>query len=578
MKLIQLNIKKFRSIEKAEIYFDEINAIVGQNNSGKSAIIRALNCFFNYDKEEYNFLKGIHAYTNQSTTVLELKFSTEHLTSSLLEPYVIENYLYFQMKFKVGNKKRSLKIKNTLGMYDTIDDSLISELKKHITFVYIPPKRNDSDIKWNESALLTELLDEFIKKETHRRDNITPQIKKTTAFLESGLLQKITKSLKQIYSLQDNFDFELSFDKTSNILTFFNGLELHIIENNKSFDLLECGTGIQSLTIIALHRFLAKLRHKNIILGLEEPETNLHPQAQRELISSIKKYTSESDELSQIILTTHSTVFVDNIEHSNITLVRKASDSIRGFKSVISSLPQDFFMKYNLEEFKYYQYHGYRNSDFFYAKRVILVESKNDAEVIKNLARKESIDLDLEGISIINIDGVNNLNYTFHLIRELEIPYTLILDKDYFIPYINDDLATSRNTQGLPKYRYEYKADCIIDTLINSPRDKATLLTLFESNHSKALDVAQNYNIIVMNYNLEIDLLCSNKSVEKYCEILHIASPNNHRKYLLEQRHKQIKKIEHILTVLDSIEINNLPNSYKRIRKLLINISKKPTI
>ena len=29
MKLIQLNIKKFRSIEKAEIYFDEINAIVG---------------------------------------------------------------------------------------------------------------------------------------------------------------------------------------------------------------------------------------------------------------------------------------------------------------------------------------------------------------------------------------------------------------------------------------------------------------------------------------------------------------------------------------------------------------------
>lgn len=574
MKLIQLNIKKFRSIEKAEIYFDEINAIVGQNNSGKSAIIRALNCFFNYEKEEYNFIKGIHTYTNQSTAILELRFLAENLSSLMLEPYIIDNNLYFQMKFKSGAKKRTLRIKNTNNTYETIDESFLTELKKNITFVYIPPNRSDNDIKWNESALLTELIDEFIKKETHRRDNITPQIKKTTTFFETGLLQKVTKSLKQIYSLNDSFDFKLSFDKTSSLLSFFSGLQLHIIENDKTFDLLECGTGIQSLTIIALHRLLAKLRHTNIILGLEEPETNLHPQAQRELISSIKKYTSDS-ELSQIILTTHSTVFVDNIEHHKITLVRKTNDSIRGFKSTVSTLPQDFFTKYNIEEFKYYQYHGYRNSDFFYAKRVILVESKNDAEVIKSLARRESVDLDLEGISLINIDGVRNLNYAFHLIKELEIPYTLILDKDYFIPYLNDDLASSRNVQGLPKYRYEYKTDCIIDILINNQRDKTDLLRLFETNHSKALDLTENYNIIVMNYNLEMDLICSDKSVEKYCEIFNVINPDNNRKYLLEQRHQQIKKIEHILTVLESIENNNLPNSYKRIRKLLIKISKK---
>ncbi len=573
MKLIQLNIKKFRSIEKAEIYFDEINAIVGQNNSGKSAIIRALNCFFNYEKEEVNFIKGIHTYSNPSTSILELKFLAGNLSTSILEQYLVDGHLFFQMKFKSSGKKRTLRIKNYMG-YQTVDESFIFELKKYVTFVYIPPNRNDNDIKWNESTLLMEVLDEFIKKETSRRDNITPQIKKTTSFLESGLLQKITKSLKQIYSLNDDFNFELSFDKTSNILNFFNGLKLHIVENDKAFDLLECGTGVQSLTIIALHLYLAKLRHENIILGLEEPETNLHPQAQRELISSIKKYTSDS-ELSQIILTTHSTVFVDNIEHHKITLVRKTNDLTRGFKSKVSMLSDNFFIKYNIEEFKYYQYHGYRNSDFFYAKRVIIVESKNDAEVIKSLARRESIDLDLEGITLINIDGVKNLNYAFYLIKELEIPYTLILDKDYFIPYINDDLASSRNAQGLPKYKYEYKNECIIDILINNHREKIDLLKLFENNHSKALDLTENYNIIVMNYNLEIDLICSNKSVEKYCERFNILSPNDNRKHLLVERYKQIKKIEHILPVLESIEINNLPNSYKRIRKLLINISKK---
>ena len=574
MELKQLNIKKFRSIEKAEIFFDEINAIVGQNNSGKSAIIRALNCFFNYEKEEINFIKGTHTYTNQSTSILELKLLSENLTSTLLTPYLIDNHLYFQMKFKAGGKKRTIRIKNSLNKYVTVDESYILELKKNITFVYIPPNRNHNDIKWNESALLTELIGEFIKKETSRRDNITPQIKKTTTFFEKGLLQKITKSLKQIYSLNDSFNFELSFDKNSNLLSFFSALELHIIENNKSFDLVECGTGIQSLTIIALHRFLAKLRHKNIILGLEEPETNLHPQAQRELISSIKNYTSDR-ELSQVILTTHSTVFVDNIDHKNITLVRKTADISRGFKSIVSTLAQDFFTKYDIEEFKYYQYHGYRNSDFFYAKRVILVESKNDAEVIKSLARRELIDLDLAGISIINIDGVKNLNYAFYLINELDIPYTLVLDKDYFIPYLNDQLSLSRNAQGLPKYRYEYKTECIIDSLINNPRDRTDLLALFESNHSKALDLVEKYNLIVMNYNLEIDLICSQKSVEKYCEIFNLTNPDDNRKHLLEQRYNQIKKIGHILTVTESIDNKNLPNSYKRIRKLLIRIGRE---
>ncbi|MBE4032661.1 AAA family ATPase [Vibrio parahaemolyticus] len=52
MKIRTVEIKKFRSIEYAEVRFDEITAIVGENNSGKSAIIQALSTFFNYDDIE----------------------------------------------------------------------------------------------------------------------------------------------------------------------------------------------------------------------------------------------------------------------------------------------------------------------------------------------------------------------------------------------------------------------------------------------------------------------------------------------------------------------------------------------
>lgn len=571
MKLQQINIKKFRSIEKAELLLNEVNAIVGQNNSGKSAIIRALNCFFNYDKEEYNFIKGVHTYTNQSTSILEFKFLADNINSPLLNDYIVDGNINIQMKFKAGGKKRTIRIKNSINKYETVDESFLVEIKKFITFVYIPPIRDNSDIKWEESTLLKEFIEEFINKETERRDNISPALKKSTKFLENGVLRKVAKSLKNVYSLSDSFDYELSFGDKSNILNFFNGLELNIVENKKSFDLLECGTGIQSLTIIALHRVLAKLRHKNVILGLEEPETNLHPQAQRELISSIKNYTSDS-ELSQIILTTHSPVLIDNIKHKNISLVRKTPELSRGFKSVVSSVSQNFFELYGIEEFNYYQYHNYRNSDFFYAKKIIIVESKNDAEVVKFLAKKENINLDLLGVSIINIDGVKNLNYPFFLIKELKIPYIIILDKDYFLPYFNDELKRSRNNQGFPKYRYSYKTDNILNTLIDKEQDRNELLSLLESNHSKALDLAEKYNLIIMNYNLEIDLMCSYKSVEKYSQLLNLNQSQSNAKYLLENCHKKIKSIGNILKVLDSLENSNLPGSYKRIRKMIKNI------
>lgn len=52
MKLVSADIENFRSIKKCSIHFNEITAIVGENNAGKSAVLRALNSFFNYEFEE----------------------------------------------------------------------------------------------------------------------------------------------------------------------------------------------------------------------------------------------------------------------------------------------------------------------------------------------------------------------------------------------------------------------------------------------------------------------------------------------------------------------------------------------
>lgn len=560
MKISKIELKKFRSIEKCVIELNDLNAIFGQNNSGKSAIIRALNCFFNFKEEEVNFIQGKHHYNSSSTPVITLTFTDFDVE---FNDYSENSALQIQQTYKSSSRKVIYKYKKN-GSFINAPENLLDLINQKISFVYIPPNRTAEELKWEEDSLIKELVEEYLKKETARRDNLTPKFRHATESLENGALKRIGKEVDNFYSLKKDFTYKLGFNQDSNYLSFLNNIEIFIEEFGVAHNLDDCGTGLQSVTIIAFYRVLAKLKGKHIILGLEEPETNLHPQAQRELINSIKN--TSPDEYTQVLLTTHSTVIVDNVDHKHITLVRKVKDEQRGFKSEVFKLKKSFFEDHNLEEFKYYQFHNYRNSDFFFANYVIFVESKNDAEVVKYLAKSKGIDLDLYGISLINIDGVKNLPYPFHIVKDLNLPYTIILDKDYFIPYLNGELKSSRDSEGLPKYKYEFKSGILLNDLIPASVDQLKLLNLFRTNHSQALNHLEKFNIICMNYSLEMDLLCSDLAVSEMSKTLKLNSLQSNRPFLLTERHKAIKDIENILTVLKKLQIINYPNSFKRIR------------
>lgn len=49
-----------------------------------------------------------------------------------------------------------------------------------------------------------------------------------------------------------------------------------ISDYGNDFPVSEYGSGTKSLSVIALHRVSAKIEDVNVILGIEEPETNLH--------------------------------------------------------------------------------------------------------------------------------------------------------------------------------------------------------------------------------------------------------------------------------------------------------------
>ncbi|MEJ9303082.1 AAA family ATPase [Priestia megaterium] len=570
MKLVRISIKNFRSIYSCTVQSGKISALVGENNSGKSAILRALNAFFNYEEEEANFFNGIHKYSNKSLVRIELTFEDVPHKSDYQDK-MNNHELIIRMTYSFTTGKRKLDFKKN-GEYLPIPNTFIKTLKEDINYVLIPPNRNEQQVIWAETSLIRIVLEEYLKKTTSRRDNFTPKVKKAAKTLEDIAFSKIEVAIEKFYSLNKNFNFKLNFDKQIDYSLLLNDITLDIEEKGHRYSVTESGSGIQSLTIIALYRYLAELRHNNIILGIEEPEINLHPQAQREFIKSIKdNHTGNQNEV-QIIFTTHSAVIVDQLDHEEIILFRKEVDSTRGFKTTGYQVPKNFWDKNDLQEFKYYQFYRYRNSEFFFAKFIIIVESKNDAEVVKFLLGKNNIDIDLNGVSILNLDGIKNLSYPVYLLQALNIPHFTIVDKDFFIPYLNEDLEKSRNESGFPKYKLEYKNNRLIKDLIPKQTDRDKLLGLLGSNHSKAMDLLEKHNMLSMTYCLEMDLVASRTATKVYYTILPgppVEESNRTQKNLLVTRKKQIKKIENILEVLDRIDNVNLPNSYKRIKKVL---------
>lgn len=567
MKLSRVQIKKFRSIENCDIRIGSVSALVGENNVGKSALLRALNAFFNIEDEESYFFDSSHQYSQQGRPRIILTFSDLPDDEEILE-ISTNDKIIIELKYLPASKSFKLFYKSNTDKLKDLDLDFIHTIKKYVDYIFIPPTRSNEELKWQESKAIKRVISALLKDKFKSRDTVTSKFTAATDYLQRNALNKISKQLTEYYGDRSTFDFKLNFNTDLTFIDFLNDIDFQINENGNLHNIMDCGTGVQSLSIIALYRMLASLKKSNIIIGIEEPETNLHPQSQKQMVKRILSPNEQSVE-SQVLFTTHSTVVIDSLDHSNIVLFRKEPDSIRGFKTITTQVHDDFWIRHNISELQYYKFHNYRNSDFFFSRLVIIVESSIDAEVVKQLLLQRNIDIDDYPVSVLNIDGIDNIKYPTYLIKDLGIPYLLIVDKDFFTPYLNDSLGESRYLNGFPKYANSFTNLSFIKYLIPIETERDTLLTLLKRNHSKALDLLEKHSIICMKYSLDVDLVASDTASNLFYEQLNIPNEDRTKYELLVNRYKQIKKLPHLTKVIENTPHRNLPNSYKRIKKVV---------
>ena len=386
MKISNITIRKFRSIKEASFNMDDITAIVGENNAGKTGILRALNSVYNFDDEKSFFLDKTHQYAPRNNSYIVLRIEDVPSKSEFLKKYVFNNDLTIEWMYTYSENKRKLHIVKGAQKENIQNiESFIEELNKYLTYVYIPAERTNHDIMWGENTIFTKLIKSYLNQYTKNRDTVSSNIKRSSKKIHDSILIKLEKHLSTLYMQNRDIDFKIDFPNNIDYTSILNYLELSINESFSNHLLKEWGSGTKSLAIIAMYRAYALIEDKDIILGIEEPEINLHPQAQKKFIQSLSQNMLESE--VQTIFTTHSTVLIDELKHENILLVKRKSDSNRGFISSIKQVPIDFWDKYNIQESAHYNFFNLKNSEFFFAKHVVICESPIDAYAMETLIR-----------------------------------------------------------------------------------------------------------------------------------------------------------------------------------------------
>lgn len=567
MKICDVTIEKFRSIKRAAFHMNEITAVVGENNSGKTSVLRAINAVLNYSFEEEFFQNRTHQYVAKSNTHITITFS-EIAENEYYAEYIQDGKLTIKFSFIYSENKRRLNVVKGTSVIP-IDESFLEELSKSIMYVYIPAGRSNKDVLWNSGSVFRELVLNYAAQYTEKKDRISGQVRATAQKIHDSVLKRLENQLGKLYMQNKLETFNLNFPQDLDYTFLIDKMTLSFNEYGTDYPLQECGSGIKSLVVIAMHRANALLRNGTTVLGIEEPETNLHPQAQKRFIISLKNTISSSD--TQAIFTTHSTVLVDALPHDDILLIRRIQDEKRGILSSASKIPADFWSKYHVEEFRHYQFFNYRNSDFFFSKFAVLGESKNDCQVFQKLIEPE-IGEKIADISFLDAGGVESIKYPYFLLKELQIPFIVIVDRDFFFPYLVDNkLDESRSpTTGLPRYADILKDEDVINDIFNTQTLKRKLVAAHTAGYRKFFEFIEEYKMLSMNYCLEMDLTCSSRARQEFYALLNVLPEDQTQKHLLEDSPKGLKKIERILKVLDNIPKSSYPESYTKIKNSIL--------
>ena len=442
MRLVSFSVQNYRSITTAhKIKVGRSTVILGPNNEGKSNLIRGLvtamrlirssarptfgGTHFAPPAISRHSLRQVYDWENdfpislqtsspdgESVFILEFELNQLEIDEFATEVGSQVNEK-LPIRLAVGRRTHKLTVNKRGRWASTLSRKagpIAQFIIKRIQFEYIEAVRTarsaeavvESLVEGQLAAL--ESSDEYLKA--------LALIDKVQRPVLDSLSRSIKETLVKFLPAIEEVKFEVTRESRSLALRQSATM---IINDGTPTSLKYKGDGVQSLAALALMRHSSESAAigMNFIIAVEEPESHLHPHAMHGLKSVLEALA----ERNQVVITTHSPVFVDRSEISSNVIVQEGKARVAK----------------NISEIR--EILGVKASDnLVHAELVLIVEGSDDAIAIRPLlaaASQRLANAFREGrIAIDSLNGATNLSYKASQIKQALCKYYCFLDYD----------------------------------------------------------------------------------------------------------------------------------------------------
>ncbi len=370
MKVARLDIKNFRAISSATLYFDGHTLLIGMNNVGKSTICEALELVLGLDRlkrfppvQEFDFYNS--KYLNLSTEParpipIEIEVVLIDLTEELATKCVaqLEHWHLKQKRLLASGEidkvddadvTECLRLK-AIAQYNAEEDEFEARsvfcggpakedgepfdvprsVRQLFGFLYLRTLRTGNRALSLERGSLLDIILQQRKSRTGIWENAIRTLRELDPPIDAGatdlapVLENIEKRLGQYIPITADgrttqlFVSQLTREHLRKTISFF----MKISKGQESVPFQEAGTGTLNTLVLALLSFLAEMKKDSVIFAMEEPEIALPPHTQRR----IAKYLLENTK--QCFVTSHSPYVIERFAPEQIQILRRSDDAV----------------------------------------------------------------------------------------------------------------------------------------------------------------------------------------------------------------------------------------------------------
>lgn len=446
---IQLyNFRKFRSVEGAPglsiTFHGGLNALIGENDSGKSAIIDAIKLVLLTQSNEYLRIVDEDFYTEeQPVKEFRIDITLAEFTQNEAKNFVeilefkkngTKTDYYIHLHYRAW--REGTRIFTELRAGESGDGVVLDgKVRELLKCVYLRPLRDaEREMSSGRNSRISQIL--FNHPSFKSKDGEEHRL--------IGILRAANADIEKYFTVQDGNVILATIRET---LASFNerdtpsdakletsAIQLKSILESLSLSAAEVHPGLGELNLLFIAAELLLLQHDDnggLRLALiEELEAHLHPQAQLRLIQYLQKEYNKSG--VQIIISTHSPVLASKINLQNLILLKNGNGYDLSFEKTLLERGDYLFLQRFLDSSK---------ANLFFAKGVIMVEGDAENLLIPVIADIIGLPLEKYGVSIVKVGSTAFLRYSRIFMRAdkstIDIPVAVVTDCDVKPKYVD---------------------------------------------------------------------------------------------------------------------------------------------